>query len=158
MPRKKFKSFFEEILHLKLGSSGLSGKPFATIEEIAILPVSERVQRIIKLNQKARSMKPGEIYFFVFYDIQNNKVRQRIAKYLIKNGCERIQKSVYLALLSKNQYNQMKATLAMIQKLYDNDDSIIFLPVGTEQIESMKLIGHNLDFSLYFEQKNTLFF
>jgi CRISPR-associated endonuclease Cas2 len=160
MARKRFASLLEEILKIRRSEeSGL--RAFATKpenEDLALLPIGERVQKILSMNQKAKKIKPGEIYFFVFYDIEHNKVRGRIAKYLLRMGCERMQKSVYLALLNRTVYEDMKQTLAEIQAMYDNNDSIVFLPVGTEQVENMKLIGKNLEFSLTFEQTGTLFF
>ncbi len=157
MPRKKFKSFFEHILYLK--SLDVDMKKFDIQPNVGLqlLPINERIEKILSMNKQARTIKPNQLYFMVFYDIENNKVRTRIAKYLLKKGCERIQKSVYMALLSRKTYLEMHSTLAEIQALYDNKDSIIFLPVATDQVGGIKLIGQNIDIALTFDNKTTLF-
>lgn len=52
--------------------------------------------------------------FFVMYDIESNKVRYQVSKYLIKKGCFRIQRSVFLAELSHEDYSQIRSDLAEV--------------------------------------------
>ena len=96
--------------------------------------------------------------YFVMYDIENNKVRNLVARYLIKKGCTRIQKSIFIASTDRNVYNQIQTDLKEVQECYDNNDSIILVPVSTDEIRSMKLIGQNIDFDLALKNRNTLFF
>ena len=92
------------------------------------------------------------------YDIENNKVRTSIAKYLIKNGCLRVQKSIFFAESERSVFNKINSDLKHIQKLYENDDSIFMVPVSADQMRAMKIIGQNTDFDLIIGNKNTLFF
>lgn len=96
--------------------------------------------------------------FFVMYDIESNKVRKEIAKYLEDKGCFRIQKSIFLAELSRSIYEQIKNDLAEVQALYDNHDSIIVCPVATDELRAMKVIGQKVNIDLITHSANTLFF
>ncbi len=96
--------------------------------------------------------------FFVMYDIESNKVRQNIAKYLERKGCQRIQKSVYLANLDSSVYEQIRSDLTEVQGMYENNDSIIFCQASVDELKSMDVIGHNLDLDLVLKGRNTMFF
>ena len=69
-----------------------------------------------------------------------------------------MQKSIFLADLPIDIYNKIKTDLAEIQTLYDNEDSIIVLPVSTDYLRMMKVIGKNVDIDVITHAKNTLFF
>ncbi len=96
--------------------------------------------------------------FFVMYDIESNKVRHLIAKYLERHGCTRIQRSIFLADLDKAIYDQIKADLTEVQSLYDNHDSIIVCPISTDQLRAMKIIGLDIAVNVITRSRNTLFF
>ena len=40
----------------------------------------------------------------------------------------------------------------------NNNDSIFLVPVSTDEIRAMSVIGQNIDFDLILQNKNTLFF
>ena len=92
------------------------------------------------------------------YDIESNKVRRLVAKYLIRQGCFRIQRSIYLADLPAEKCEQIKADLAEVQAAYDNSDSIMVVPISTDLLKAMKVIGKALDVSIIMRTQNTLFF
>ncbi len=96
--------------------------------------------------------------FFVMYDIESDKVRYHIAKYLERKGCTRIQRSIFLADLDKTVYDEIKSDLAEVQSLYDNHDSIIVCPVSTDQIRAMQIIGEDISIDVIIRSRNTLFF
>ena len=96
--------------------------------------------------------------FFVMYDIESNKVRNLVAKYLIRMGCTRIQKSIFLADLEPESVSKIKSDLADVQSAYENNDSILIVPVSTDELRAMKIIGQNIDMDLIVRNKNTLFF
>ena len=96
--------------------------------------------------------------FFVMYDIESNKVRNLVAKYLIRMGCTRIQKSFFLADLEPDSVSKIKSDLADVQSAYENNDSILIVPVSTDELRAMKIIGQNIDVDLIVRNKNTLFF
>ena len=96
--------------------------------------------------------------FFVMYDIENNKVRHQVSKYLMRNGCTRVQRSVFLADLSNNQYEQIKSDLTEVQAAYENKDSILVVPISTDYLTAMRIIGQTIDVEIITHNRNTLFF
>ena len=100
----------------------------------------------------------GNMLFFVMYDIEDNRVRNLVSKYLVKNGCTRIQKSIFLADLPSSKYEQIRNDLTEVQAAYENLDSILVVPISTDYLKSMKIIGKNISVDVITKSKNTLFF
>lgn len=142
--------------------SGLSSSPpipntqIVDADDTPITSISERVSAILDLIN-IPNRPPQNMIFFVMYDIQNNKVRRLVAKYLEQKGCTRIQRSIFLADLDGQTYQTIKADLAEVQSLYDNNDSIIVCPVSTDLLRSMKVIGQQLNLDIIMHNKSTLF-
>ena len=155
--RKPPLSFVEQMK--KLIASGINDSPKVVVKDDsdALTPLEERVQDILGLSDNARKRK-DRMLFFVMYDIESDKVRRLVVKYLIREGCTRIQKSIFLADRPVATYNKIKSDLAEVQAVYDNEDSIIVLPVTTDYLRMMKVIGKNLDVDIITHSKNTLFF
>ncbi len=104
----------------------------------------EGIIRILKLNyQNPRAMK-----CFVFYDIENNRIRLKLAKYLLEKGCQRIQKSVYLANIDKRIFTQICDTLSELEQVLSENDSIFIVPVGEYNLSSMHMVGQDVNMSL----------
>ena len=96
--------------------------------------------------------------FFVMYDIESNKVRTLIHKYLKRKGCTPIQRSIFLANTSMDVYEEIKADLVAVQEAYENNDSIIVLPLSTDYLRMMKIIGQKIEIDVITHSRNTLFF
>ncbi len=92
------------------------------------------------------------------YDIESNKVRALVHKYLKRMGCTPIQRSIFLADTEIETYNQIKSDLADVQEAYENNDSIIVLPVSTDYLKMMKIIGQKIEVDVIMHSRNTLFF
>ena len=92
------------------------------------------------------------------YDISNDKVRLQIAKYLLKQGCVRIQKSVFMVKSSNKHFQEIYDTLKEVNAYYQNEDSIILVPINASDVRSMKLIGKNVAIATITDKPNTLFF
>ena len=135
MPRAKKPplSFVDQMK--KLIASGINDSPKIVVKDDseALTPLEERVQDILGLSDNARKRK-DRMLFFVMYDIESDKVRRLVVKYLIREGCTRIQKSIFLADRPVATYNKIKSDLAEVQAVYDNEDSIIVLPVTTDYL------------------------
>lgn len=125
--------------------------------ETDFLPLPERIRRVLQLIQDPNKNKFDMVYL-IMYDIENNKVRTLIAKYLLSKGCIRIQKSVYVARTHHQVFEEIRSTLKEIQEAYDNEDSIILTPVQTTSIQSMKIIGKNIELGSLIDPPNTLFY
>ena len=160
MPRKKKAplSFVERILKIK--KAGLTKeKGISTLfnKEDCLLPLSERIQKLLGLFGDKRK-KTNRMLYFIMYDIENNKIRTYIAKYLIDKGCVRVQKSIFLADTDRGLFKEISQNLKDVQEAYDNDDSIFFVPVSSDEIRAMKIIGQSVDFDYFLESPNTMIF
>ena len=160
MPRtKKPEPTAEEILQ-RIAEAGIKDnqqiKRTPEDEESQLESLPERIKKLLSINDKER--KSTDMLFFVMYDIAHNKVRNMVAKYLIKRGCYRIQKSIFLADLDAENFNKIQDDLAQVQAAYDNNDSILIVPISTDYLKSMKIIGQNIDVDLIMRNKNTMFF
>lgn len=156
---KKTPLHYIEILR-KLKTSGLEhspqvNRPVGNIDDMPSL--EERIKFILGITNKTIK-QAGNMLFFVMYDIESNKVRYNVVKYLERMGCYRIQKSIFLADLSIEKYESIKNDLAEVQSLYENHDSIIVCPVSSDLLRSMKVIGQNINLDIITHSKNTLFF
>jgi hypothetical protein len=60
---------------------------------------------------------------------------------------------------SENRYFQeIYITLQEVNSYYENEDSIILVPVNASDVRSMKLIGKNVHIDTLTDKPNTLFF
>lgn len=126
--------------------------------DIVNLPMDEKALAITTwLSQNSRK-KSRYMLYLIMYDIENNKIRTHIAKYLIRKGCMRIQKSVYIYRTTQKDIKALKKILQEINTAYANQDSILILPVPQEKFRNMKMIGKNLTFEMVISPKNVLIF
>jgi len=106
---------------------------------------------------KTPPKRPEEMYCFIYYDIESDKIRRLVAKLLEKQGCVRVQKSVFFARIHRRRYAELTDLLRQIQQLYNNQDSIMLLPVGEDMLNSLHCIGQSFDLELLTAPKNTIF-
>jgi CRISPR-associated endonuclease Cas2 len=122
-----------------------------------LLTLEERVNVILRI-VKSEPIKATEMTYLIMYDISNDKVRLQIAKYLLKQGCVRIQKSVFMVKSTNKHFEEIHQALKEVNSYYDNEDSIILVPINTTDVRSMKLIGKNVQIETITDKPNTLFF
>ena len=120
--------------------------------------IEHKIHRIMTWLSCRSRIKSNIMLYMIMYDIENNKIRTHVAKYLIKKGCLRIQKSVYLAKSSPSLMKEISGTLKEINEVYDNTDSIFVLPVPEEKFSNITVIGRNIEFDIVTKPKNVLFF
>ena len=61
--------------------------------------IDERIKYVLQIVNN--NLRPaGNMLFFVMYDIESNKVRHQVVKYLLRKGCTRVQKSIFLSDLT----------------------------------------------------------
>lgn len=157
-PKKKIYTTKEKLLLLK--KSGLSSRSSQDSKEKYsedLDNLSARIKKLLNIIQ-SKPVKATEMLALIMYDIENNKVRTLIAKYLIEKGCVRIQKSVYMLRAPRKLYNEIEKTMKEIQELYENQDSILLVPIPVNTPENMKIIGKDIQIETLIEKPNTLFF
>lgn len=157
--KKKEPPSFVEIMR-KFNRSGLEGTAVPNrmiTHKDDIMTLEKRVEQILGIIK--RDKRPaGNMIFFVMYDIEDNKVRTQIFKYLLRMGCYRVQRSVFLADLPNDKYDQIRKDLTEVQAAYENNDSILVVPISTDYLTAMKIIGQTIDVDIITKQRNTLFF
>ena len=135
----------------------LGGQLPADIAEIAPLPARIDVIAAL-LRDTYRQAHATTMLFFVMYDIEHSRIRTHMARYLLRKGCHRVQKSIFLANLNRAQYEEIYQTLKSIQQAYDNHDSLLLVPIGQDELRAMRLLGKTLDVELIAGKRNMLFF
>ena len=119
--------------------------------------IDDRIERVLGIVNNPNRNVTGKL-FFVMYDRESNKVRLQVSKYLLRMGCFRIQRSIFLADLSPEKYERICSDLTEVQSYYENQDSILIVPVSTDMLMSMKIIGIPIDVDIILRTKSTLFF
>lgn len=162
MRKKKEPLTFAERM-AALGKAGLkysdTMRPDTTVAvKLDGLEREARLQKLIELLSKTREMKSGNVLTFIMYDIENNRIRRYIAKYLEKQGYIRVQKSVFFGNVPRALHKQVCETLKEVNAKYENGDSLMFLPISVDMFHNLKVVGKNLDYELVIEEKSTLFF
>ena len=159
MSRKKKEPISFVQMVQKLKRAGISGRPMpnrliSNEEQVAI---SDTIKSVLGITEKTKKGN-NRMIFFVMYDIESNKVRTLISKYLERKGCIRIQKSIFLADLDRTIFEEIRSDLVEVQSSYENNDSIILVPISTDYLQSMKIIGQSVNVDIITKNKNTLFF
>lgn len=158
MGKKKELSFVEKMKKFSRAGIPKPLSPNRTTGNLeGLTTLDDRVTFLLNIVKQTKR-PPNQMLFFVMYDIESTKVRNQIVKYLLKNGCTRVQKSIFLADLPFNDYEQIRNDLAEVQQCYENNDSILIVPISTDYLKSMKIIGQSIDIDLIMKSKNTLFF
>ena len=80
---------------------------------------------------------------WVIYDIVNDKKRNRIAKACKNKGLYRVQKSVFLGTLNRNQIDELKI---MCEDIIDaEEDSVYIFPLCDDDFKKVRLLGQAFD-------------
>lgn len=152
-PKKQEFSLAEKLQ--KLREAGLNEPPTEPADELRPLP--ERIKDMLNIVQ-SEPVKATDMTYLIMYDITSDKVRNLIAKYLERQGCIRIQKSVFIARSEARNFQAICDTLNEVNNYYENQDSILLVPVNTSDVRSMKVIGKALQIDIITDKPNTLFF
>ncbi len=120
--------------------------------------ISHRVSKIMEIINQKKKLNKNSVFTFITYDIEDNKIRGHISKYLQRQGLIRVQYSVFFGDIERQKFNKVKETLKAINEMYKNHDSIFIIPVGEDALNKTKVIGKNVDFEVIAEVRSTLFF
>lgn len=158
--KAKLAAFERELKNLKRleKEARLTSLLFTAAMEKLELPVGqpisyEQIFQILHLNFD----NPRAMNCFIFYDIEDNRLRVKLAKYLLEKGCQRVQKSVYLANISKKIYNEIFQTLQELEEVFSSMDSIFMVPIGEYHLAEMRMVGKDVDMEFSRSSKHVLF-
>ncbi len=154
-PPLSFAEVMRKLVHAGISGSSVPNRQPNELEEISTL--DERIAMVLGIVNRA-DRPSSNMLFFVMYDIESNKVRYQVAKYLLRKSCIRIQRSIFLAELVVEEYDHIRSDLAEVQAAYENKDSILIVPISPDYLRSMKIIGQKIALDIIMRNKNTLFF
>lgn len=123
---------------------------------LGISPPQERLQRLVEYLDMHQTKNPQQMLFLIMYDIEDHKIRRHIAKYLIKKGCMRMQKSIYIGSVRDAVFQEISEALREINQMYQNNDSIVLLPVTPAVMQQINVLGKNIDFRMYIKPPTVL--
>ena len=141
----------------KMTLAGINPQKEELVQDFELASLSSRIKEILNII-KSTPVKATTMTFLIMYDIENNKVRTRVSKYLEKKGCVRIQKSIFLTNTASKHFTEIYETLLEVQSYYENNDSILLVPFNTSDLRSMKIIGKEIHIETLLDKPNTLFF
>ncbi|MCW5925070.1 MAG: CRISPR-associated endonuclease Cas2 [Saprospiraceae bacterium] len=156
-PRKPDISFPERLRRLReagLRTERLQG--YLPERHRQLPDLEERVRSIEHFLRHANETNNNTMLFFIMYDIEDHKVRRHLAKYLSKNGCMRMQKSVFIGSTEHKRYREIAQTLEEVNSMYENGDSILILPVTRESMVQLNVIGKDLNYKMVTTPPNVL--
>ncbi|WP_034438965.1 CRISPR-associated endonuclease Cas2 [Clostridium ihumii] len=81
--------------------------------------------------------------YWVMYDISENRIRNRAVKACKNKGLYRVQKSIFLGELNKNEKDELK--IIMERLVDESTDSIYIFPSTREFIYDTDIIGNGFD-------------
>lgn len=93
---------------------------------------------------------------WVIYDIESDKARSRVAKYCKQAGLYRVQLSVFLGTLSRNDKDAL--ALKIEQQINLDKDKVYIFPMSKEEMQQVVLLGQAFDKKLVTGQVQALFF
>lgn len=82
--------------------------------------------------------------YLVCYDISQNTLRNKIAQKLLREGFDRINKSVYLSSIDESSLKSLVQWLsAQMQDSKQPTDSLLIIPLTAGQVQRMAIFGLN---------------
>ncbi|GDX49123.1 hypothetical protein LBMAG25_19410 [Bacteroidota bacterium] len=161
--KKKFKNLSPDE-HIKQWyarfiNSGLTLLRIENCYPDAELPnLDERLKALIDIlsenyTPQTHTMTKG----FILYDISNNKVRRKIMEYLERKGCIRIQLSVFFYSGPGYIFDEITQTLAEVNAVYENNDSIFIFPIDRDQVHQARVIGRQVNLEQLGKKPSVIF-
>ena len=96
------------------------------------------------------------MHYVICYDIESDRLRDRAAKTLEKNGCHRLQKSVFVAPhMTKRDLVRLQLMLHQVfeRRPLKPGDSVYIIPMPKELAAETEHFGHNNMFTSVLEKK-----
>lgn len=92
---------------------------------------------------------------WVFYDIENDRARTKVAKICKQAGLYRVQLSVFLGEISPNKMDELQLE---VDTLIDSDrDKVYIFPMSKTGLQKSILLGQAFDRKLVTDQVTALF-
>jgi CRISPR-associated protein Cas2 len=93
---------------------------------------------------------------WVFYDIENDRARTRVAKYCKQAGLYRVQYSVFLGTLDAHEKDELE--LRISPEINAELDKVYIFPMSKGELQQTILLGQAFDKKLVTDDLLALFF
>jgi len=93
---------------------------------------------------------------WVVYDIEKDKIRNRVAKICKQAGLYRVQYSVFLGTLEASEKDTLELQVTELINL--EKDSVYIFPMSKSELQQTSLLGQAFDKNLVTDQVKALFF
>ena len=93
---------------------------------------------------------------WVMYDIEQDRARNRVAKYCKQAGLYRVQYSVFLGTLNANEKDSLE--LQIEQEINPDQDKVYLFPMSQPELQQTVCLGQALDKKLVTDEVRALFF
>ncbi len=93
---------------------------------------------------------------WVLYDIENDKARAKVAKWCKQAGLYRVQYSVFLGTIEKNERDSLELQIEAV--INEKKDKVYLFPMSKSELRQTTLLGQAFDKNLVSDQVNALFF
>lgn len=90
---------------------------------------------------------------FIFYDISNNRIREKVINMLLDYSFIRVQYSVFLGEISKKTLQNILQP--RLNSIISKEDSLFFLPICLGDFQRIYQLG--VPFSYLYEEQIVLF-
>lgn len=100
-------------------------------------------------------MKKTEQLVWVIYDIVKDKIRNKVAKITLGKGLYRVQKSVFLGTIERNQLDELK--MQVFDLIDEEKDSVYIFPLCSDDFKKVILLGQAFDKKLVTDEIKSLF-
>lgn len=97
----------------------------------------------------------NEQLVWVIYDISKNKIRNKVVKATEHKGLYRVQKSVFLGTIERNQLDELKMQVEDL--IEEETDSVYIFPLCSEDFKKVILIGQAFDKKMVTDEIKNLF-
>jgi CRISPR-associated protein Cas2 len=95
------------------------------------------------------------VLVWVIYDIADDKIRSKVSRISQDYGLYRVQKSVFLGSLNKNEWDSLAVEC---EDIIEDEDSVYVFPLCDDCFKKIKLIGKAFDKDLVTDEIQTKFF
>lgn len=92
---------------------------------------------------------------WVLYDIEDDKVRTKVAKLCKQSGLYRVQFSVFLGTIDANQKDTLELQIAAL--IDEEKDSIYIFPMSKNELKDTVLLGKAFNKKMITDEVKALF-
>lgn len=107
--------------------------------------------------KKTDHINSNDVIFLVMYDISDNYTRRTVVDYLLREGCLRIQCSIFMGNLPFCKMQNIARTLEEIHEGSSSDDSYIIMPLRKESIGAMVICGDRRNIDMILRRQDIVF-